>query len=686
MSGLFFLNKIFLLGLSAAVVPLLIHLFTRKKARKISFSSVEFLRDVAQRETRRLRVRNILLLILRTAVICTFVLAMARPVLQGPLAKGPGSTAAVVVLDNSASTASFKDGASVFERAGDIARRIFEGLDEKDEGALLPVCYPPESAALVGGAARLAGMVGLLEQSHSGSRPDEALSLALSLLADSKSINRELYVISDFQESQWREVKASLENAGGVETVLVPVSPTHRDNLSIRDVVVVPTGSTADRILEFSIVNHGRRPVEGLPVRIIGDGEEVALRYVDVPAGGSVQTSVEFAGDFREVAIAVPDDALSLDNVYHVATQPPRQMRILVLGERRRAPRTDFVSLALKPTGSASEGNVWGFFPFELDINELTVGHLRGVPCVVLDNIGRFSESEIELLRDYRNSGGRFLIALGDRIDIRHYNEKLLPALFPARLVGVEGTEDREASFFSLTASIASHPVLRNFEVSRGEAISEARFYRFVKTEALEGSRVVAEFSEGLPAILEAEGGLLFTSSFEPGWNDFVTSGAFPVLLHETARYLCGGGSLLSRNFEPGDILEEEIPASIEAPVSLVGPGGREIATSKRRVGATVHLRSVPVDEPGLYELSIGDDVVRTFSVNLAPSESVLEPLEESELLDAFRGARILSVDSVVEAAKAGRSGQELWPLFLALCLGLMVAEVLVARSAAPLE
>jgi hypothetical protein len=688
MSGLFFLNKLFLVGLSAAIVPLLIHLFTRKKARKLSFSSVEFLRDVAQRETRRLRVRNILLLILRTAVICAFVLAMARPVLQGPLVKGPGSTAVVVVLDNSASMGSFIEGESVFDRAGDIARQIFEGLNDKDEGALIPVCSTPETAALVGGADRLTGMVGLLEQSHSGSRPDEALSLALSLLADSKSINRELYVISDFQRSQWQEFNVSLESTGGVRIVLVPVSPTHPENLSIQNAEVVPTGATGERILEFSVLNHGRRPAEGVPVRITGDGEEAALRYIDVPAGGPTRVSLELVGDFREVSIAIPDDALSLDNVHYVATQPSKQRRVLVLGERRLAPRTDFVSLALRPARAITEDNVWGFFPLRLDIDELSAEHLRGVPCVVLDNIGRFSESEIELLREHRNSGGKFLIALGDRIDIRHYNEKLLPALFPARLVGVEGTENRETSFFSLSASIPSHPVLRNFGASRGEAICEARFYRLVRTEAIteaiEKSRVVAEFSEDLPALLEAEGGFLFTSSFEPGWNNLVTSGAFPALLHEVARYLCGGGSLLSRNFEPGDVLEEEIPVSLEAPVSLLGPGGREIAASKRHLGAAVHLRSVPVDEPGLYELSVGEEVVAKFSVNLAPSESVLEPLEEAELLGAFRGARVVSADSVVEAAGGGRSGQELWPAFLLLCLGLMVAEIFVARSAAP--
>ena len=88
MSGFFFLNPKFLFGLVAVAVPLLIHLFTKRRARKQQFSSVSFLRDIARRETRRLRVRNLLLMLLRMAAIAAFVLAMARPALRGPLARG----------------------------------------------------------------------------------------------------------------------------------------------------------------------------------------------------------------------------------------------------------------------------------------------------------------------------------------------------------------------------------------------------------------------------------------------------------------------------------------------------------------------------------------------------------------------------------------------------------------------
>ena len=53
-----FLNPLFLLGLAASSVPLLIHLLTRRRPRRTEFSSVEFLREARVVEMRRFRLRE----------------------------------------------------------------------------------------------------------------------------------------------------------------------------------------------------------------------------------------------------------------------------------------------------------------------------------------------------------------------------------------------------------------------------------------------------------------------------------------------------------------------------------------------------------------------------------------------------------------------------------------------------
>jgi hypothetical protein len=92
-----FLDPLFLLGLLAGAIPVLIHLFTRRRPRERPFPSLEFLAEVNQSEVRRLRLKQWLLLLLRTLAVVALALALARPALRGGGARA-GTAAATTVV------------------------------------------------------------------------------------------------------------------------------------------------------------------------------------------------------------------------------------------------------------------------------------------------------------------------------------------------------------------------------------------------------------------------------------------------------------------------------------------------------------------------------------------------------------------------------------------------------------
>ena len=59
--------------------PIVIHLLNRRRFRVISWAAMDFLREAVKRNRRILKLRDILLLILRTAAVLLFGLALARP-------------------------------------------------------------------------------------------------------------------------------------------------------------------------------------------------------------------------------------------------------------------------------------------------------------------------------------------------------------------------------------------------------------------------------------------------------------------------------------------------------------------------------------------------------------------------------------------------------------------------------
>ncbi|MCJ7578736.1 MAG: BatA domain-containing protein, partial [candidate division Zixibacteria bacterium] len=71
-----FLNPIFIFAAGVAVLfPLLIHLFNRQKVKKVYFSSLLFLRSLEKTRMRRVKIKEYLLLLIRSLIILLVVAA-----------------------------------------------------------------------------------------------------------------------------------------------------------------------------------------------------------------------------------------------------------------------------------------------------------------------------------------------------------------------------------------------------------------------------------------------------------------------------------------------------------------------------------------------------------------------------------------------------------------------------------
>ena len=123
-----FLNSIILAGLLAALAPVVIHLLNRQKVRTVEFSSLIFLRDLQKTKMRRLKLRQWLLLIIRTLIVVLAVLAFARPTIKGDAFSVLGAhakTSIVFLTDQSASMHARTADGSAAERA---ARRRLSSI------------------------------------------------------------------------------------------------------------------------------------------------------------------------------------------------------------------------------------------------------------------------------------------------------------------------------------------------------------------------------------------------------------------------------------------------------------------------------------------------------------------------------------------------------------------------------
>src|SRR5262252_1388838 len=122
-----FLAPLFLAGLGAIAVPIVIHLIQRERKRVVEFPSLMFIRRIPYQSVRRRRVRHWWLLLMRAAAIALLVLAFSRPLFRQRAIAAAAATGAreiVVLLDQSASMG-YGDH---WKKAQDAARAVVGGM------------------------------------------------------------------------------------------------------------------------------------------------------------------------------------------------------------------------------------------------------------------------------------------------------------------------------------------------------------------------------------------------------------------------------------------------------------------------------------------------------------------------------------------------------------------------------
>src|SRR5688500_14168673 len=134
-----FLNPLMLFGIGAISIPIIIHLLNRRKFDRVVWAAMRFLRVSVEQHQRRIRIEDMLLLILRCALLALLAIALARPLLRSSSADllGMDKVTAALVLDNSYSMTQTDGVESRFETAQRCADQILKGLPSGSSAAVL---------------------------------------------------------------------------------------------------------------------------------------------------------------------------------------------------------------------------------------------------------------------------------------------------------------------------------------------------------------------------------------------------------------------------------------------------------------------------------------------------------------------------------------------------------------------
>jgi len=302
-----FIHPLALLGLAAAAIPALLHLLQRRIPPELDFPAVRYLSTAERESARRLKLRHLLLLILRTALIVTIVLAAARPLVPVRGAAGGGAhepTALVVILDNSPSSGAVVDGGIMLDRLRAAAQSSVRHTTSADRVWLM-LC----DGVLRGGTRE--ALLATIDSTRAGwQRLDlvQAAERAARLVNAQPSPGREVHLLSDMQATAIALGRADVPR--GVR--VLALAPGHA--VANRGIAAVTVSEGAAVIeLSGSTADDGATP-QPVPVTIrIGGsggrrGGEITARGLATPGGDRAGS----AGGTSRAAVTVSLPAQSL--------------------------------------------------------------------------------------------------------------------------------------------------------------------------------------------------------------------------------------------------------------------------------------------------------------------------------------------------------------------------------------
>lgn len=695
-----FLNPLLLLGLAAAAIPILVHLFNFRRPRRVVFSSLAFLRELEKSTMQRVRVQQWLLLALRILALAFLALAFARPVVEGlgGGALGRSNASVLLLLDNSRSM-QFRDAqGAYFDQAKALATGLVEGLEEGDELYLLPMAADPvQRPAAFRSRAALLDAVAALEIEN-GTRPlGEALDRAAALLESATHPTREIYVVSDFQASLLSDSARTPVPFDG-RVVLLPVGGRPQANVSVAGVEVTSRIVEAGQPVSVvaTLVNHGREVLSDYGATVTLDGRSVARNTATLPPGVPTSVAFTFTPDARgwlggEVRIEA--DVFEDDNARAFALHVPEARQVLVV--RGAGAATRYLEIALSPALAAGEG---AFRVTALPEAQLAATDLAAFDAVVLAGPSALSSGEAQALARFVEGGGGVLAFPSEAT-------AALNALLAQTGGGTLGaaTPPAETPVATFGQVDREHPVFAGvFDAARGQ-VEQPDLYRYAPYRSGGGAETtLIELAGGQPFLQEIRHGsgavLLFTTALDRSWTDLPTRGLFVPLLYRGLFYLAASDGVQGEALRAGEPARLQIGGRQDgAALELVAPGGASYVLAQRPLfGSTLLETGEALTEMGVYTLRRGAEVVRRVAVNLDPRESDpagLSGAEAREKVTAVTGLEPLVVSTGegrserVQAALAGASGgREIWNILLWVALLFLAAEMIVARRRPPVQ
>jgi len=673
-----FTNTLFLFGIAAIIIPILIHLFNFRRYKTSYFSNVKLLQEILLKTKRESRWQHLIVLFLRILGITALAFAFAQPYLPNEKFDTQSGTLVSIFVDNSFSMEAQTQQTSLLREATDAARKVAEAFSYSDEFVLITNDFSAQEAQMIT-KDELLMRLEHIEITPNSKNLSQIVRFKQNITAISNTAQHLAYFISDFQRNQFDF--AALQNNTTQLSFLIPFENKNINNISIDscwfDMPVFQMGHNVGLTVRLS--NNGNEEVVKWPVRLYINNEQRALGAVDIKPNSYIDYTLNYTIQHTGIQtgmLEIYDTPITFDDRFYFVYEVAPSASVIAIQEKNK-------NRYLHALYGADS-----LFRYEvMNVNQINYSAFASAQMIILDQLASISTGLTAELEKYVQNGGTLAIFPAENMNIslwsNFFNALNIPHYKELQVEEMKvGKINRESIYFK--------GALQKSNTENWEMPVVSRYYLF------ENKNVPTE------EIMKLENNAPFLTAFNVGKGRVVLSAValndifgnahknaiFFIPLHNlglmgqlrnTLFYFIGSDETVS--------IQQRALGSEDIFVIKSRTGGMELIPEQRNRGNETQLfLHSQIQQAGFYDVMKGGTIYATLAFNYRRNESNLEYYSEKELrkiADNSEGRITLlsgQTKNLTQFISDKLSGKPLWRYFIFFALACFLTEVLLLR------
>ncbi len=698
-----FLNPALFWAFTAISIPILIHIFNLRRTKKMDFSTLMFLKEIQQTKYKKIRLKQLLILLCRIFFIGLLVMAFTRPYDEGYLSAGDSRvrSSVILLLDDSFSMEALQTSGNDFESAKKRLIEFSNSLNSEDEIFFITISdldRSPSDCLIKDKTFLLDSLTNKKTKSVSRNM-NETLALLERFISYASLPNKEVYFFSDGQSSQFSEAKV-LSEKKNYKFYYIQCDDRQPNNISLDTLDVKSRIFSKERPVKMicRVNNRNKFDVKNKKITLFINGSSVKQeKAIDIPANSSLDIEFNvkhglegFISGYLEIENDnITEDEMTTDNRRHFTINIPKKISVLFVSsseEDEKYLRLAMLSSEEMMNDSASVPK--DFYDIKrIEQTKFSDASLDNMDVLVFINKNNFAQNEIIKLKEFLDKKHGAIFFTGNKIDAKSYNSSVFNELnLPFASSNIQQGEVQKFNKADLVHPIFENIFKSNDKIRLIDDSPSINSYTDFSSES--GAPKLISLTNGKPFLVESSNlsgrVLLFSIAPDMLSSDFPSKYLFVPLMIQSIQY--------AASIDP---IKEAIVGK-DYFVSLDKNNLSDLSMSIQNSGLTFKLGDINSEiinvksftkTNGEYLLKSNEKILFEFPVNHTKHESETHRLTPSEIKENLKNNFAENIfvinknENLLQAVKEEKSGKEIWHYFFILALIFLLTEFLLSRS-----